>query len=206
MPRDLALPLPLAADPASARPARPAVRVSDHAARPAPPATAAGALDDFEPFYRAHVGRVHALCLRMCGDRGRAEELTQDVFVRAWEKRGTFRGAARAATWLHRLAVNVVLAGARAERRRLARVEPADAPDALPGARPDAAPDAAAGARLDLERAIAALPEGARTAFVLHDVEGYSHDEIARLTGVAPGTVRSQLHRARRLLLEALDR
>ena len=205
MPRDLAIPILLAAARAPAHPARPAGRAGDHAAASVPPAAAAGALEDFEPFYRAHVRRVYALCLRMCGDRGRAEELTQDVFVRAWEKRGTFRGASLAGTWLHRLAVNVVLTGARAERRRPARVEPAAAPDVLPGAAA-AGHDAATGARLDLERAIALLPDGARTAFVLHDVEGYSHDEIARLTGVAAGTVRSQLHRARHLLMEALDR
>jgi RNA polymerase sigma-70 factor (ECF subfamily) len=163
------------------------------------------AIDDFEPFYRAHVRRVHALCLRMCGDRRRAEELTQDVFVRAWERRGSFRGASLAATWLHRLAVNVVLTGARTDRRRRARVETSDAPDAVPGARAGTRP-AAVGERLDLERAIAALPPGARTVFVLHDVEGYTHEEIARHTGTAPGTVRSQLHRARHLLMEALDR
>ena len=163
------------------------------------------ALDDFEPFYRAHVRRVYALCLRMSGDACRAEELTQDVFVRAWEGRASYRGAALLGTWLHRLAVNVVLSGARADRRRLARVEPSDAPEAVAGARvSERAP--AVGERLDLERAIAALPPGARTVFVLHDVEGYTHEEIARLTGNAPGTVRSQLHRARRLLMEALDR
>ena len=169
----------------------------------APPAR--DALDDFEPFYRAHVRRVYALCLRMSGDARRAEELTQDVFVRAWEGRASYRGAALLGTWLHRLAVNVVLSGARADRRRLARVEPSDAPEAVAGARvSERAP--AVGERLDLERAIAALPAGARTVFVLHDVEGYTHEEIARLMGIASGTVRSQLHRARRLLMEALDR
>ena len=178
---------------------------------PAPPPhrPAAGApgdgLDDFEPFYRAHVRRVHALCLRMSGDPRRAEELVQDVFVRAWEQRARFRGASLVGTWLHRLAVNVVLSGARADRRRMARIEPSDDPEAIGGARPGVRPEPV-GERLDLERAIALLPPGARTAFVLHDVEGYTHEEIARVTGTAVATVRSQLHRARRLLMERLDR
>jgi RNA polymerase sigma-70 factor (ECF subfamily) len=206
MPRPLALHVPALA--AGLPVELPAPRAMS-AAEANPPAAAAAAvdaaLDDFEPFYRAHVRRVHALCLRMCGDRRRAEELTQDVFVRAWERRATFRGASLVATWLHRLAVNVVLAGARADRRRQARVETSAAPETLSAAWVDGRA-AAAGERLDLERAIAALPPGARTAFVLHDVEGYTHEEIARLTGVAPATVRSQLHRARRLLMEALDR
>ena len=200
--------LHVARPPAGAAPAPAAPRVSADAPDAPNAATAsavAAALDDFEPFYRAHVRRVYALCLRMCGDRRRAEELTQDVFVRAWERRATFRGAALVATWLHRLAVNVVLTGARADRRRVARIETSDAPETVPGAHAGGrAP--AVGERLDLERAIAALPPGARTVFVLHDVEGYTHEEIARLTGTAAGTVRSQLHRARRLLMEALER
>jgi RNA polymerase sigma-70 factor (ECF subfamily) len=201
MPRPLHAPTLLAGPPPAAPPARFRMSRGEADGRDAPAAT----IDDFEPFYRAHVRRVHALCLRLCGDRRRAEELTQDVFVRAWERRASFRGTALVGTWLHRLAVNVVLTGARTERRRLARVQPSDAPEAVAGARASARP-AAVGERLDLERAIAALPPGARTAFVLHDVEGYTHEEIARLTGAAPGTVRSQLHRARQLLMEALDR
>ena len=200
MPRSLHAPTLLAGPAPAAPSARPRMRRGEADGR-----DPHAALDDFEPFYRAHVGRVHALCLRLCGDRRRAEELTQDVFVRAWEGRASFRGAAMVGTWLHRIAVNVVLNGARSDRRRLARVETSAAPEALPGARTGERP-AAVGERLDLERAIAALPPGARTAFVLHDVEGYTHEEIARLTGTAPGTVRSQLHRARQLLMEALDR
>ncbi len=141
----------------------------------------------------------------MVGDPARAEELTQDVFVRAWKKLDQFRGDAAVSSWLHRIAVNVVLQAQRTERRRRARVlTAADIPthndDALDGqvrGRPVVA-------GIDLERAVRALPEGARTIFVLHDIEGYKHAEIAELTGLAVGTTKAQLHRARKLLREAL--
>ena len=126
-----------------------------------------------------------------------AVELTQDTFVRAWEQLGTFESAF--STWLHSLAVNVVL-GARESRYRErvvaddAEVQAAQSPTREPGD------------RVDLERAIAKLPEGARTALVLHDIEGYTHDEIARKLGLSPGTSKAQLHRARKLLREALSR
>jgi len=165
-----------------------------------------GDVDAFGELYREHAGRVFALCLRMSGDRLRAQELMQDVFVRAWERLASFRGDASFASWLHRLAVNVVLAEARTDRRRDARVTLAEdlaavesAHDASGGGR---APDPAVA--IDLERAIAGLPPGARMAFVLHDVEGFSHAEIAELSGLAEGTIRAQLHRARKLLMEAL--
>lgn len=156
----------------------------------------------FERLYREHVDRVFSVCVRMVGDRLAAEELTQDVFVRAWEKLALFRGESAFATWLHRLAVNVVLEGARRDRRRRTRVEVrSDARLELLGA---SVPGVSVEERLTLEQAVAALPPGMRAAFVLHDVEGYKHEEIARLTGRAPGTLRAQLHRARKLLLEAL--
>jgi len=157
----------------------------------------------FEALYRAHVGRVYALCLRLTADRAQAEERTQDAFVRAWQRLATFRGESAFSTWLYRLAVNEVLLGRRAERRREARLVSTDDPASLerPGGRPPAS-----GPGLDLEDAVAALPPGAREVFVLHDVEGYRHEEIARLTGVAVGTSKAQLFRARRLLREALNR
>jgi RNA polymerase sigma-70 factor (ECF subfamily) len=170
----------------------------------------------FEQLYRREVGRVYALCLRMTGDGIRARELTQSVFVRAWDRLGSFRGESQLSSWLHRIAVNEVLIEARSERRRRARVVLAEdeAPehDKSSGARTDAS--ALAGvtqpadteSRIDLERAIAALPPGARTVFVLHDIEGYRHEEISRMTGSAEGTLRAQLHRARKLLMEALSR
>ena len=157
-----------------------------------------GDVEAFERLYRAHVGRVHALALRLTGDRARAAELTQDVFVRAWEKLAAFRGDSTLASWLHRLTVNELLQEARAGHRRDTR--------ALAMLRPEAAPPPDTEDRLDLERAIATLPPQARLVFVLHDVEGYRHEEIAQLTGNAPGTLRAHLHRARRLLMKALDR
>jgi RNA polymerase sigma-70 factor (ECF subfamily) len=178
----------------AARPVRP---VSDLMVRRAQQGDAAA----FEELYRTHAGRIHALCLRLEGDQARAEELTQDVFVRAWERIATFRGESAFGTWLHRLAVNVVLADRRSLWRRGRRLVFTDDPAAFerPG-------ETVTGTASDLEGAIAALPRGARTVFVLHDVEGYTHQEIARLSGIAEGTSKAQLFRARRLLREALDR
>ncbi|HEX7123489.1 MAG TPA: sigma-70 family RNA polymerase sigma factor [Gemmatimonadaceae bacterium] len=163
-----------------------------------------GDVEAFEGLYRRTAGRVYAVCLRMTGDAEQAKELLQDVFVRVWERLGSFRGEAAFTSWLHRLTVNVVLASSRADRRRSRRFGSLD--DDLEGGGDGGTRADAAGHRIDLEAAIAALPPGARRVFVLHDVEGYRHDEIARLTGTAPGTVRAQLHRARKLLMEALGR
>ena len=171
----------------------------------------------FEHLYRREVGRVYALCLRMTADGIRARELTQSVFVRAWDRLSSFRGDSQLSSWLHRIAVNEVLIEARADRRRRARVVLAEdeAPEhgiSSSGARPDASVFSGitqptdTESRIDLERAIAALPPGARTVFVLHDIEGYRHEEISRMTGSAEGTLRAQLHRARKLLMEALSR
>lgn len=160
-----------------------------------------GDLAAFERLYRSTVGLVHALCLRMAGNAALAEELTQDVFVRAWQKLPTFRGESAFATWLTRLAVNVVLTERRDRGRRDARFTLADDLDALA---PHAA-QAHPGIALDLEKAIGTLPEQARRVFVLHDVEGWAHAEIARYTGLAVGTCKSHLHRARALLREVLE-
>lgn len=161
---------------------------------------ARGDVEAFEELYRENVGRVYLLCLRMCGDPSYAEELAQEAFVRAWQKLGSFRGASQFSTWLHRVTVNVVLGNRRSTARREARVKAVgdDLPVDL------TASDSSPGQTLDLERSIAALPEGARTVFVLHDVEGYRHREIADLTGLAVGTSKAQLHRARKLLRKAL--
>jgi RNA polymerase sigma-70 factor (ECF subfamily) len=142
----------------------------------------------------------------MCGNRSRAEELTQDVFVRAWEKLPLFRGESAFSTWLHRLAVNVVLNERKVEGRERSRAavvdEDGDDGHETLGAK---APPLHA-ERMDLEAAIATLPAGARTVFVLHDVEGYKHEEIAEMLGVTSGGSKAQLHRARLLLREALQR
>ncbi len=157
----------------------------------------------FERLYRAHVNRVYSLCARMTGNRTHAEELTQDVFVRAWEKLTLFRGESAFSTWLHRLAVNVVLNARKSQGRERSRTEPSGDPEAFESGTSSMPRH---GERLDLEAAIAALPPGARQVFVLHDVEGYKLEEIAQLLGVTSGGSKAQLHRARLLLREALAR
>lgn len=154
----------------------------------------------FEALYWAHAGRVYALCLRMTADATRATTLTQDTFVRAWKRLPSFRGESAFGSWLHRVAVNVVLGEMRARQRRTARLQPTA--DLERYDRP--APTGESG--MDLERAIAALPPQARAVLVLHAIEGYRHDEIADLLGIAAGTSKAHLHRARRLLRDALDR
>ncbi len=157
----------------------------------------------FAQLYRLHAGRVYALCLRLAGDAAEAGRLCQDAFVRAWERLPTFRGESEFSSWLHRLTVNVVLADRRAAGRHGGRE--------VAGTGTPAYEEGPAGTRwtperLDLERAIASLPPGARAVFVLFEIEGYGHDEIAAMTGIAPGTSKAQLHRARRLLRQALER
>jgi len=159
----------------------------------------------FERLYRANVDRVFSVCVRMVGDRARAEDLTQDVFVRCWEKLGTFRGDAQFSTWLHRLAVNVVLNDREAEARRRDRHD--DGIEDLDTiAAGDVRPLPVPGLSLDLEQAIATLPPGAKKVFVLHDVEGYTHEEIGEMLGVTAGGCKAQLHRARMLLRRMLTR
>lgn len=155
----------------------------------------------FAALYRAHAGAMLALCLRLTGDRRDAEERLQDVWVRCWERLGGFRGESAFRTWLHRLAVNEVLSRRRAEARRERRVAYTDAPERL-----ERPLEVRPGERIDLEQAIARLPEGARMVFVLHDIEGYGHAEIGAMSGIAEGTSKAQLFRARRLLREALER
>lgn len=163
---------------------------------------ARGDVEAFERLYRAHAGRVMALALRLTGDRQAADELLQDAFVRAWEALGDFRGQSAFGTWMHRVTVNCFLQRVRGESRRGAHEEATADADLIPFPATVSDP----GDRMDLERAIARLPAGARTAFVLHDIEGYRHEEIAAMSGIAAATVRAQLHRARRLLMEALNR
>jgi RNA polymerase sigma-70 factor, ECF subfamily len=165
----------------------------------------AGDQTAFRELYRQHAGRVYALCLRLTGDARDAEERTQDVFVRLWDKLRSFRGESAFSSWMHRLAVNVVLNERRTTGRRERRVMSAEDPDNVVGAL-HAAPLHAAGLSIDLERAIAELPDGAREVFVLFDIEGYGHAEIADMTGIAEGTSKAQLFRARRLLREKLER
>jgi RNA polymerase sigma-70 factor, ECF subfamily len=159
-----------------------------------------GDMAAFEQLYRDHVGRVFAVCMRLCGDASLAEELAQEAFVRAWQKLGSFRGESAFSSWLYTLAVNTALTERRSRRRRTSRVVTTDDLSAFD--KPGRPPGPEHG--FDLERALAQLPPGARAVLVLHDVEGYKHQEIAEMTGIAEGTSKAQLHRARRLLREAL--
>ena len=154
----------------------------------------------FEQIYREQVGRIHALCRRLTGDADLAEELTQEAFIRAWRKLHLFGARSAFSTWLHRLAVNVVMADHRVHARRRRSQISLDEVRSEPLVEKRATPDIG----LDLERAIATLPPRARSVFVLHDVEGYGHAEISRIAGMAIGTSKAHLHRARGLLKEAL--
>lgn len=164
---------------------------------------ARGDLAAFERLYHAHAGRVRALVRRMLGGEAgdHMDELTQDVFVQAWRKLGDFRGEAAFGTWLHRIAVNRCLA--HRQQAGLARRRYADDPEPLERA---PAPRRSPELRLDIEAAIAALPEGMRRILVLHDIEGFTHEEIAERFGIAVGTSKSQLHRARLALRPLLER
>src|SRR4051812_32568931 len=160
---------------------------------------ARGDASAFERLYRTHVNRIHNLTRRILGS-DEADEVTQDIFVRTWQKLGQFRGDSAFSTWLHRLAVNVVI-----EKRRsyaIYRERMSDDPGAL-----DLMTVAPARADLtvDFEAAIDQLPPGAREIFVLHDVEGYKHREIAAMLGITTGTSKRQLHRARMLMRKHLS-
>lgn len=167
----------------------------------------AGDRQAFEALYRVHVNRVYALCVRMTNDRTAAEELTQDVFVRAWQKLSLFRGDSAFGTWLHRLAVNVVLNARKTEGRDRKRFGAKDTEeDEEPFDAQLAARTETPGLSIDLEQAIGMLPPGARKVFVLHDVEGFKHEEIAEQLSITTGGSKAQLHRARMLLRKALER
>jgi RNA polymerase sigma-70 factor (ECF subfamily) len=175
-------------------------RVPEHFERTDVARAAAGDQAAFERLYRGHVGRVYALAVRLVG-APEAEDLTQEVFIRAWSKLGTFKGEAKFGTWLHRLAVNHILSRRTVLKRREDRHATGDSLLERMFAPRQKAP----GARLDLEAAMRTLPRRAREVFVLYDVEGYGHDEIAATLGVSVGTSKSQLHRARMLLREQLS-
>lgn len=159
----------------------------------------------FEELYRAHAGRLYSLLVRMAGSAEEAEDLLQDVFLTAHRKLGSFRGDSALGTWLYRLAVNHCLDFLRGRRAKMARATASlDDDDAAEPAAP--APRLAeAISRIDLDRAIAQLPDGCRTAFVLHDVEGFEHHEIGDLLGISEGTSKSQVHKARMKLRAILS-
>ena len=155
-----------------------------------------------ESLYRTHAKRIYSLAYRFAGNAADAEELLQDIFLLAYRKLDSFRHEAALSTWLHRLAVNRCLDHVRSRAARQdAATEPLNA-EAPPPARADAGPIT----HIDLERAIAQLPDGCRMAFVLHDVEGYGHGEVAERLGIATGTSKSQVHKARLRLRRLLRR
>ena len=163
----------------------------------------------FAQLYDRHAPRLFALSLGLTGDRQMAEEVVQDTFVRTWERLGSFRGECAFSTWLHRVAVNIVLVNERGRKRRMLRVAiAADLTDANGGSVSVDAPVAATdmALSLDLEAAVMRLPAGARAVFVLYEVGGYTHTEVAQQLGIAEGTSKAHLFRARRLLRGMLDR
>lgn len=150
--------------------------------------------------YDAHVDRVYRLAYRLAGDDDLAREFTQDAFVRAFERLGSFRGDAKLSTWLHAITTSVVLNGLRKVRRFRQREADLESADGVAGGRRAAEPDL----KRRLAEAIDALPHGYRTVFVMHDVEGYTHEEIGTALGVETGTSKAQLSRARARLRESL--
>jgi len=159
---------------------------------------AAGDTRAFERLYRGHVGRIHTLARRMAGPDD-AQELTQEIFVRAWDKLKTFRGESAFGTWLYRLAINFIITYRQSRATRRDRFA-ADADLDTLATRP-ISPDH----RMDFDAALDQLPKGARRILVLHDVEGYKHEEIATLLAITAGTSKAQLHRARMLMRAALQ-
>ena len=184
----------------------------DVALHPAAPARAAdealvercrrGELGAFEALYNQHAPRLYNLAQRMLGNATDAEDVVQDTFLSVHKRLDSFRGEAALGTWLYRLAVNQCLDRMRSRAGREAQAtDSLDEPDRTwqPAGRPDRPVE-----RMDLKRAIARLPEGSRSVFVLHDVEGLEHREIGKLLGISEGTSKSQLHKARLRLREML--
>jgi RNA polymerase sigma-70 factor (ECF subfamily) len=163
----------------------------------------AGDVDAFEALYKQHAARIYSLASRMAGSPDEGEDLVQEIFLQAYRKLGSFKGDASVGTWLYRLAVNHCLDFVRSRRAKMGRVT--DTLDAAGSFEP-VSPRETPLARLDLERAIEQLPPGCREAFVLHDVEGFDHKEVARLLGIAEGTSKSQVFKARMKLRGLLAR
>ena len=153
----------------------------------------------FESLYRKHIGKVYGLCLRMTGNVAEAEDCAQEAFIQAWNKLDRFRGDSAFATWLHRIAVNSVLGRMRKSKRETERIQVAAEMPSSPASVADS------GELRDLADAVDRLPQGARHVFVLHAVYGYSHEEAGKMLGIAAGTSKAQLHRARRLLAQQLE-
>ena len=161
----------------------------------------------FEALYNLHKRRVYSLCLRMTANTAAAEDLTQEAFLQLFRKIGTFRGESAFSTWLHRMAVNVVLMQLRKKGLPVVPLEDTmETEEESPRKEPGADDPRLSGSidRMQLQRSIAGLPPGYRMIFLLHDVEGYEHNEIAEMVGCSIGNSKSQLHKARMKLREIL--
>jgi RNA polymerase sigma factor (sigma-70 family) len=154
----------------------------------------------FMQLCKENAGHIYAICLRMLADPDKAQELTQVTLIRAWEMLGTFRRESPFGGWVHRIAVNAVLDHIRSERRRSSHVSSTD----MIASYDSPADTYLSDEHIDLEQAIALLPPQARAVIVLHDIEGYSHEEIGSMLGIAPGTSKAHLNRARSILKERL--
>jgi RNA polymerase sigma-70 factor (ECF subfamily) len=164
---------------------------------------AEGDYQAFERLYRRYIIRIYSLCTRLSGSRAQGEKLTREVFLRTWQKLPEFRGESAYGTWLHRLAIDVVLNARKVDGSTAARIQEGDLPSERGNEVASAPGDVG---RPDLDQAIDTLPEGPRTMFVLHDVEGYKHEEIAEIFGITVGRSKAQLRRARLLVRETLAR
>lgn len=160
----------------------------------------------FEELYRQHAGRLYSLALRMAGSAQEAEDLLQEVFLHAHRKLGSFRGESSLGTWLYRLGMNHCLDHLRGRQSKMEKATDSLDADNMPEPSAPLPAVPAVITRMDLERAIAQLPQGCRTAFLLHDVEGFEHHEVATILGVSTGTSKSQVHRARMKLRVMLGR
>ena len=159
----------------------------------------------FEALYREHSSRLFGLTMRMLGNRTDAEDMLQDIFLAAHRKLESYRGDARLGTWLFRLAMNQCLDHLRSKSARMTQATSSlDDDNAMEPVSPVSGPAVAAVHQIDLERAIARLPEGCRAAFLLHDVEGFEHREVGSMLGISEGTSKSQVHKARLKLRKSL--
>ncbi|MCB0721517.1 MAG: sigma-70 family RNA polymerase sigma factor [Ignavibacteriae bacterium] len=156
----------------------------------------------FKALFDLNSSRVYAFCLRLCADPDTAQELTQDTFIKAWEKLDSFRFQSKFSTWLHSIAMNEFLMLKRSQKRFFQRFIQTE--DVIQYERLNEAEMRSHGETIDIERAISKLPRQARTVFILHDVEGYQHNEISELINIEIGTSKAHLHRARKLLREEL--
>jgi RNA polymerase sigma-70 factor (ECF subfamily) len=158
----------------------------------------------FKQLFDLNVNRIYAFCLRMSASTQLAEEITQDVFVKAWENLHKFRGESKFSTWLHSIAINEFLTQKRTQKRFMQRFTTTD--DVLKYDRRGERPEIHFNTNIDLENAISSLPEQAKMVLILHDIEGYRHKEIAETLNIKVGTSKAHLHRARKILREELSK